>query len=95
VEALVASRPANLTTLVSTKGQVILPKAIRDQRNWSPGTRLTVEQTPEGVLLKAAPLFPATTIDEVVGILRHDGKPLSLDDMDIAVAAEAKRRARG
>ncbi|WP_398473141.1 AbrB/MazE/SpoVT family DNA-binding domain-containing protein, partial [Tardiphaga sp.] len=38
-----ASRPANLTTLVSTKGQVILPKAIRDQRNWSPGTRLTVE----------------------------------------------------
>jgi AbrB family looped-hinge helix DNA binding protein len=90
-----ASRPANLTTLVSTKGQVILPKAIRDQRRWSAGTRLTVEETPDGVLLKAAPLFPVTTIDEVVGILRHKGKPLSLDDMEAAVAAEAKRRARG
>ncbi|QUS39632.1 AbrB/MazE/SpoVT family DNA-binding domain-containing protein [Tardiphaga alba] len=89
-----ASRPANLTTLVSTKGQVILPKAIRDQRNWPVGTRLTVEETPEGVLLKAAPLFPATTIDEVVGILRYKGKPLSLEEMDAALSAEAKRRAR-
>ncbi|MCX7321263.1 MAG: AbrB/MazE/SpoVT family DNA-binding domain-containing protein [Hyphomicrobiales bacterium] len=89
------SRTANLTTLVSTKGQVILPKAIRDQRRWSAGTRLTVEETPDGVLLKAAPLFPATTLDEVVGMLRHDGAPLSLDDMNAAVAAEAKRRARG
>jgi AbrB family looped-hinge helix DNA binding protein len=90
-----ASRPADLTTLVSTKGQVILPKAIRDQRRWSAGTRLTVEETVDGVLLRAAPLFPVTTIDEVVGILRHQGKPLSLDDMDAAVAAEAGRRARG
>ncbi len=46
------------------------------------------------MLLKAAPLFPAKTVDEVVGMLRHKGKPLSLDDMDAAVAAEAKRRAR-
>lgn len=89
------SRPTNLTTVVSTKGQVILPKAIRDQRRWSAGTRLTVEETPEGVFLRAAPLFPETTIDEVVGILRHEGKPLSLDDMDAAVAAEAKRHAGG
>jgi hypothetical protein len=27
-----------LTTTVSTKGQVILPKAIRERRNWQPGT---------------------------------------------------------
>lgn len=90
-----APRPVSLTTLVSTKGQVILPKAIRDQRRWAPGTRLVVEETPEGVLLKAAPLFPATTIDEAAGILRYDGKPLSVDEMDAAIAAEAKRRARG
>jgi AbrB family looped-hinge helix DNA binding protein len=89
-----APRPTNATTVVSTKGQVILPKAIRDQQRWTAGTRLTVEETPEGVLLKAAPLFPATTLDEVVGILRYHGKPLSLDEMDAAVVAEAKRRAR-
>jgi len=41
----------------------------------------------------AMPTFPATTIDDVVGVLLHDGAALSLDDMDAAVAAEAKRRA--
>ena len=30
-------------TTISTKGQVILPKAIRDRRLWKPGTKLTVE----------------------------------------------------
>lgn len=34
-----------LTTTISTEGQVILPKAIRDQLQWHPGTRLTVERT--------------------------------------------------
>ncbi len=40
-----------LTTTVSTKGQVILPKAIREQRRWRPGTRLVVENTARGVIL--------------------------------------------
>ena len=80
-------------TVVSTKGQVILPKAIRDRRRWAAGTKLTIEETPDGVLLKSAPLFPETTIDEVFGSMRYDGPPLSLDDMDAAVMREAKRRA--
>jgi AbrB family looped-hinge helix DNA binding protein len=49
------SNAGRLTTKVSTKGQVILPKSIRQERRWSPGTRLIVEDTPDGVLLKAAP----------------------------------------
>jgi AbrB family looped-hinge helix DNA binding protein len=83
-----------ITTMISTKGQVILPKAIRDSRRWPPGTRLSVEDRPEGVLLKATPLFPETSVGEVFGSLRHDGPPLSLEAMDAAVSAEAKRRAR-
>jgi AbrB family looped-hinge helix DNA binding protein len=46
-----------LTTIVSTKGQVILPSAIRRRREWSAGTRLLVEETVEGVLLKPPPAF--------------------------------------
>lgn len=83
-----------LTTVISTKGQVILPKAIREHRHWAPGTRLTVEETPEGVLLKATPAFRETSIDAVFGSMRHNGKALSLEEMDAAIAQEAKRRAR-
>ena len=46
-----------LTITLSTKGQVILPKSIRQRRRWDVGTRLIVEDTPEGVLLRAAPIF--------------------------------------
>ncbi len=84
----------HITTVISTKGQVIVPKVIRDSRHWPPGTRLTVEDTPAGVLLKAAPAFTETSINAVFGSLRHSGPALSLDDMDAAIAQEAKRRAR-
>ena len=81
-------------TVVSTKGQIILPKAIRDRRRWTAGTKLTVEETPDGVLLRASPVFQETTLDEVFGSMRYDGPALSLEDMDAAVMREAKRRAR-
>jgi AbrB family looped-hinge helix DNA binding protein len=81
-----------LTTTVSTKGQVILPKAIRQQRHWEAGTRLVVEDTPEGVLLTAAPLFPPTRPKDVFGSLGHSGPPKTLEEMKAGISAEAKRR---
>lgn len=83
-----------LTTTVSTKGQVILPKAIRDQRHWDVGTKLVVENTEEGVLLKAAPLFAVSEIDAVFGSLAFTGKAKTIEEMNAAIAAEARRRAR-
>jgi AbrB family looped-hinge helix DNA binding protein len=83
-----------LTTVISTKGQVILPKAIRDQLQWGAGTRLTVENTPEGVLLKSTPVFAASSIDALFGSMRHEGPALSIDDMNAAISQEAERRAR-
>ena len=86
---------AKLTTTVSTKGQVILPKAIRQRRDWEAGTRLVVEETPEGVLLKRAPAFAATRPEEVFGLLPHTGKPVSLEEMAAGVLAEARGRHAG
>jgi AbrB family looped-hinge helix DNA binding protein len=85
-----------LTTTVSTKGQVILPKAIRQRKHWEPGTRLVVEDTPEGVLLKAAPVFTPTRPEDVAGMLAYRGRPRTIEEIDSAITAEVKRRrARG
>lgn len=85
-----------LITKVSTKGQVILPKAIRSRRRWHAGTRLVVEDTDEGVLLKPVPLFEPTRLEDVFGCARYKGRPKTIEEMDAAVAAEVKRRhARG
>jgi len=84
-----------LTTTVSIEGQVILPKAIRERRQWTSGTRLAVEDTPDGVLLRQVPLFAATTPDAVFASLPHKGAPKTLAEMDAGVAMEARRRHAG
>ena len=90
-----ASPVEKLTTTVSTKGQVILPKAIRSKRRWDPGTRLIVEDTPQGVLLKSAPLFKPTRPEDVFGMLKYKGKPKTVEEMDAAIEVEFRRRHAG
>jgi AbrB family looped-hinge helix DNA binding protein len=80
------------TTVVSTKGQVILPKAIRDAMQWQSGSRLTVEQTADGVLLRSESDLPSLAVEEVAGMFKWDGPPATLEDMDAAIAAEVIRR---
>jgi AbrB family looped-hinge helix DNA binding protein len=84
--------PDPLLTTVSTKGQVILPKSIRQRRNWDAGTRLVVEDTPEGILLRQAPAFAPTAPDQVFGLLATGRPPVSLEDMDAAILTEARAR---
>jgi hypothetical protein len=67
---------------------------IRQQRYWC-GTQLVVEDTPEGLLLKPAPLFAPTWPEDVVGSLASYGPPKSPDEMDASVLAEAQQRHAG
>jgi AbrB family looped-hinge helix DNA binding protein len=82
----------DLTVTLSTKGQLILPKSIRQRRRWEPGTRLLVQETAEGVLLKSAPIFESSNPDEVFGSLKVSGPPKTLEEMNAGILAEAKRR---
>jgi AbrB family looped-hinge helix DNA binding protein len=79
-------------TRLSTKGQIILPKNIRDSRAWGPGTRFTVEESGDGILLRPANRFPESSLDEVAGSLRSKGKPKTLTQMRDAVKREVNRR---
>jgi AbrB family looped-hinge helix DNA binding protein len=86
------TKPLKQTTVVSTKGQVILPAALRLQRHWGPGTELTVEDTKDGVLLRAVRPFSPAKPQDVFQSLAYKGKPKSAADMKAGIAAEAKRR---
>lgn len=79
-------------TKLSSKGQIVLPRAIRAAHNWKPGTEFVVEEAEDGVLLKPLTPFPPTRIEDVAGMARYKGRRLSLKDMDRAVAKEAARR---
>ena len=81
-----------ITTTVSTKGQISLPRTVRQRRNWQAGTRLIVEERPDGVLLKAAPMFPPTRPEQVFASLAYAGAPKTAEEMQEGIAAEARRR---
>ncbi len=80
------------TTQLSSKGQVIIPKVLRNKYNWNPGQKLNVIDTGDGILLKPSRPFKETTIDQVAGILKYSGKTVSVDQMNEAIKKGAMER---
>ena len=80
------------TTRLSSKGQLVLPKAIRDADNLAEGTEFTVERVPQGVLLRPLKPFPATRLEEVIGCAGYRGRTRSAADMERAIAKGVKAR---
>ncbi|MDJ0617708.1 MAG: AbrB/MazE/SpoVT family DNA-binding domain-containing protein [Calothrix sp. MO_192.B10] len=72
-------------TKVSKEGQVIIPEQLRKSYGWEVGQELVVIDTGDGILLKPRKPFPETTLNEVAGCLKYQGKPKSLADMDDAI----------
>jgi len=83
-----------MVTRLSSKGQIVLPRPVRDAHRWAPGTVFTVEDMADGVLLRPAKPFPPTQIDDVFGCANYHGPAKTLEEMDAAVMAEAKRHIR-
>ncbi len=77
------------TTVLSSKGQVIIPKPVRTAHHWNPGDRLVVEDTPDGVLLRPASPFERTTLDDVAGCLKWNGPAKTLREMEEGIAKGA------
>jgi AbrB family looped-hinge helix DNA binding protein len=84
------------TTRLSSKGQLVLPKAIRDADAWSEGTEFLVERVSEGVLLRPVRSLPITHLEQVIGSAGYRGPARSATDAERAIARGVKaRRGRG
>lgn len=80
------------TARLSSKGQLVIPKSMRDAHGWESGTDLQIIDTGEGVLLRSAPAFAPSTLAEVAGVFRDQVAARS--DAEIAAALqEATRKA--
>ena len=78
------------TTVLSTKGQLIIPKDIRIRHGWREGTKLEVEDRGDAVLIRAHVDVPRTTLADVLGCLRYAGPAKTLEEMERAVARVAR-----
>lgn len=62
-------------TTLSSKGQVIIPKSVRDALQWAPGTVFRVVACDGGVVLTPEPLFAATLPAQAAGCLKRASRP--------------------
>ncbi len=79
------------TTLLSSKGQVIIPKTIRSNHHWKPGTRFVVEDVQGGVLLKPLNNFATTDLQSGLGCVGYQGAAKNLQEMQAAIDDEVAR----
>jgi AbrB family looped-hinge helix DNA binding protein len=74
-----------LTTKLSSKGQVIIPKEIRSRHHWEPGQELQAIDTDDGILLRSTSPFPETTMKEAASCLSYSGKTITIEEMEAAI----------
>ncbi len=88
----IASRRGS--TVLSTKGQVVIPKELREARQWHAGMSLVVEECAQGLLLRPAKLdaFAPSSLDDVMGSAGYRGAALSDEAIARALDADARRQ---
>lgn len=71
------------TTTLSSKGQLVLPKEVRDRHQFHPGQEFEVMESEDGIVLKPRDPFPETTFEKVRGCLQsaYDGPPVPVEEM--------------
>ena len=78
-----------VTATITSKGQITIPKSVRDSRRLHTGDRVAfVVHDPGEAILKPF----ARTVDEIFGLLHKPGRPFrSVEDMDKAIRARLKK----
>ena len=74
---------------MTTKGQITIPKEIRDALRLKPGDRVDFVLGKDGSAL----LRPATrSILDLCGMLKYDGPPITIEQMDEGIAKAVVER---
>lgn len=79
------------TSTLSSKGQIIIPKPVRDAHHWRPGTVFVVEAFADGILLRPRNLFPPTQLEAGVGCAGYRGPAKTLVEMKQGLMESVRR----
>lgn len=87
----------NARARLSSKGQIVVPKSVRDSHGWKEGMEFEFVDSGKGVTIQPVqesdPRFPPVTTSEFMARrIKYKGPPVSLKEMKEAVLEEAARR---
>src|SRR5207244_9169886 len=74
---------AIMESTITSKGQATIPKAIREHLRLKPGDRVKFFVHPDGSVV----LLPKLPASALRGIVRHQGRPVTVEEMTEAAGA--------
>ena len=77
-----------IESAITSKGQTTLPKPVRKALGVVPGDRVRYVIFDNNEVR----MIPVRPLSQLFGVLKHKGSPVTLDDMDRAIADGAKDR---
>jgi AbrB family looped-hinge helix DNA binding protein len=80
------------TTKLSSKGQIVIPKEVREAHGWNEGDEFVVQETQDGVVLKLVRRVPRAQLDDVVGCVGYEGPTRTLREMEDGILKAVSER---
>jgi AbrB family looped-hinge helix DNA binding protein len=81
-----------MTLTIDKAGRIVLPKRVRDRLHLHPGANLSLEEIPEGLIVR--PVRRKPSLVEEDGILVHMGEPPANYDWNRVLEDERDERLR-
>ena len=81
------------TSTMSSKGQIVVPKSLRDELDWPAGAKLKIEKTEKGLSVERIEEFPPKSIDEVLGMFKLD-RPITDEEIETSLRRAVRNRWR-
>ena len=81
-----------MRTSVSSKGQIVIPKELRDRRGLHTGTELEIEEVPEGMLLRLVVAPSADAVGTLLGCAGYRGPRKTIAQMEEGIRKGARAR---
>jgi len=75
------------TSTLSTKGQIVIPAAVREDLGVAAGSRVEFVKTDAGWLLKSA----TKSVTSLKGVLHKPPRQVSIEDMNLTVRRRVAR----
>lgn len=80
-----------MNTVISTKGQIVIPKRLRDRWGLSSGSRVKIESTSAGIQITPVAARNAKAVLKGLGIAGYKGRTLAIEEMDPLAALKRPR----
>ena len=69
--------------LISTKGQIVLPVAVRKALGLAPGMRVNVKVSGKSAHITPAPAKKTASLKEIQALLKYNGPKVAISDMRV------------